>query len=43
MSFYAPNPMFGPRFSATGRGIWSVYFGNLLLGKFAERDFRNYT
>ena len=27
----------------TADGIWSVYFYNLLLGKFAERDFRIYT
>ncbi len=27
----------------TGDGIWSVYFYNLLLGKFSERDFRLYT
>jgi putative transposase len=27
----------------TADGIWSVYFCNLLLGKFAEQDFRIYT
>ena len=28
---------------ATADGIWSVYFYNVLLGKFAEQDFRIYT